>query len=478
MARLVRGSAVTLRWRCWVWVVFFCVVVTVGGAVAQETVPDVAHVSYLSLSEAGTAIQHTNNGAGTFSLPAGLLTPEEHASLLASEELSILPVYDIAVDGAGHWHVVYLSVETSDVGGVLPELRLTYGSSAFAERISIISSEELGVFFAPAIEVDLEGVVHITFLELLFDEGTGDAPKRMKGVFDQEIQTVIQYTNNASGSFSSPEVVVDNVLPPLFPNYDLAVDTGGNWHIAYIVADASEGDIPLPTISIDYMKGGDTESQRAFEGGLNLLGGLALTVPTNPRIAVNNANTTHIAFTTVKVGLAALAQEEFIVEREVRLVRDRSGPFSDARVIYTLPNAVISGVGEGEGVDEIGALAVLLSIFFSSIDIALDSDKNWHMVVVGFGDASNPTEFPSELLYFNETAPEARSIVALLEGKRLFEPKIDIGPVPATPFTLEIPGCNNGNKAGLGDPRSEGILFLLTLSLVGALHRGARRGRG
>ena len=137
---------------------------------------------------------------------------------------------DLAVDASGDWHVVYM---TRHYEGSLPDdelyiiyNNLTTGPDTVA-RIPyspiVNGSDRLA---SPRLDIDADGVVHIVY-RFLDWAGAG-----------WDFTLKIMYTNNSTGSWSTPQAIVEDPCDTWFEwdgGLDMVLDDAGNWHVVYAV---------------------------------------------------------------------------------------------------------------------------------------------------------------------------------------------------------------------------------------------------
>ncbi len=124
---------------------------------------------------------------------------------------------DITVDPSNNWHVVYCE---SDVNGTL---YIKYFSSTGAQGIiaqAIYDWDiEVGeIVWGPAIDADSDGGLHVIYQHYSDPGGT----------------RTLMYTNNLSGSWSSPQAQAFDIDPVYGEtNIDITVAPDNNWHVVY-----------------------------------------------------------------------------------------------------------------------------------------------------------------------------------------------------------------------------------------------------
>jgi hypothetical protein len=372
--------------------------------------------------------------------------------------------HDLALDTAGEWHLAY-SPRLLHANGHVPgtEGHLAYRAGMSEERIFFgdvgfpeFFSGDFGRPVHPVIEVGIDGVVHLAYIDL-----------------DREVvneyRRDILYTNNASGEFSEPAVIVEGVANAGSSTFDMTIDAYGDWHIAYVVEEWEGGFSLIGPTTLFYMNEALRVPRLAFSGR-PFWGDAVLAYPMNPRIAITPGSTVYIAFRTVIEEFYDAIDYAVTHRGEVKLVHNRPIAFSPPELIHTFSFASYQDEFFPELFEQ------EQKEYFNALDLAIDSSGQWHIVVADTVGEDNTEDLPSNLYYYREGVPEPELLASLPEGDVLNGPKIWFPPSPAGPLDNPLLGCNDGDEAGMGDPLSDGLLFLLTLSLAWSLHGRVRRG--
>lgn len=198
---------------------------------------DTIHLSYADVlgqgSSAPQTLLTTLSETGVFLPPMRVLDTD--ANIFPVDGAPVLiggGIADSAVDGNGELHHVYLAGQATPS---VVETEVVYVDPS-GRRIAIAEAnltDGEAFFTNPAVAVDDFGVVHVIFYSIRFAGGSVDEG--------------IEYTNNASGAFASPQrivnvdsnsslVVRDEAVPQLGYGSiaDLDVSADGSWHVAHL----------------------------------------------------------------------------------------------------------------------------------------------------------------------------------------------------------------------------------------------------
>lgn len=225
---------------------------------------------------------------------------------------------DIAVDSEGAWHVVYFERGNDGEDATYDILYANSQSEqAVLDHVVLQPGVNGATIGGPTIATGPDGSCHAAYRVIEFSNNvvTGNH---------------ILYTNNSSGSWSTPQPIVSGLDPDSRSNafdIDIAVDSDGTWHLVYLEYSENVPESDDRTFDILYA---NSNSETATLAHTAMHPGANGATAEGPTIAIGPDGSCHVAYRHI----------DFVSNDVVNnyiMYKHRVSPFPDALVLEPDP---------------------------------------------------------------------------------------------------------------------------------------------